>query len=106
MTAALGRVLAHEGKDYDFDFDFSRSDRLVCTEVVYRAFDGIGGMQLPLTIRAGRPTLSGGDLIALTLQGDTGWTLVAAYVPSLSRQLEQAGQATRIVQAALRGRSD
>jgi len=68
---ALGRCLVHEGKAYDFDFDFRRSDRLVCTEVVYRAYDGIGNMNLPLTLRAGRPTLSGSDLIHMAI--DTAW---------------------------------
>ncbi len=68
VAQALARVLAHEGKSYDFDFDFRRSDRLVCTEVVYRAYDGVGPMRLPLVRRAGRPTLSGGDLIGMALE--------------------------------------
>ena len=38
IARAIGRGMQHEGKPYDFDFDFSRSDRLVCTEVVYRQF--------------------------------------------------------------------
>jgi hypothetical protein len=41
MARALQRVSRHEGKGYNFDFDFFRSDQLVCTEVVYRAFDGL-----------------------------------------------------------------
>jgi hypothetical protein len=65
VRQGLLRGLAHEGKAYDFDFDFRRSDRLVCTEVVYRAYDGLGGIRFPLVHRAGRPTLSGSDLIAL-----------------------------------------
>ncbi len=102
VITALGRVLAHEGKDYDFDFDFSRSDRLVCTEVVYRAFDGIGGVQLPLTTRAGRPTLSGGDLLGMALQDDSAWGLVAAYVPHSSPELVCGGDAAAIVRSVLR----
>ncbi|MBW3599521.1 MAG: hypothetical protein KY475_19890 [Planctomycetes bacterium] len=68
IAQGLARVMAHEGKPYDFDFDFRRSDRLVCTEVVYRAYDGLGDMQFPLTRRAGRPTLSGSDLIGLGIE--------------------------------------
>ena len=43
IAQAIGRGMLHEGKAYDFDFDFTRSDRLVCTEVVYRSYQGIGG---------------------------------------------------------------
>lgn len=65
IANGLGRVLAHEGKPYDFDFDFRRSDRLVCTEVIYRAYDGLLDLRFPLVTRVGRPTLSGGDLVKL-----------------------------------------
>jgi len=51
---ALARGLSHEGKAYDFDFDFTRSDRMVCTEVVYRTYDGVGGMAFELKRRAVR----------------------------------------------------
>ena len=47
IAAGLARGIAHEGKGYDFDFDFRRSDRLVCTEVVYRSFDGMGEFEIP-----------------------------------------------------------
>ena len=67
IAEALSRVARHEGKGYNFDFDFFRSDRLVCTEVVYRAFDGLDDLHLPLSERAGRPTLSAEDLLDLAL---------------------------------------
>ncbi len=69
LAQALARGLSHEGKAYDFDFDFNRSDRLVCTEVVYRAYEGIGDVQFELTRRAGRNTLSAGDLIQMAIEG-------------------------------------
>jgi hypothetical protein len=69
IAEALSRVSVHEGKGYNFDFDFFRTDRLVCTEVVYRAFDGIGPIDIPLRERSGRPTLSAEDLLDLAIAG-------------------------------------
>lgn len=69
LARAIERAVQHEGKLYDFDFDFFRSDRLVCTEVMYRAFDGIGPLRLTLTERSGRPTLSAEDLLDLAIDG-------------------------------------
>ena len=69
LARAISRAAQHEGKLYDFDFDFFRSDRLVCTEVMYRAFDGIGPLRLTLTERSGRPTLSAEDLLDLAVDG-------------------------------------
>jgi hypothetical protein len=78
IAEALARAARHEGKGYNFDFDFFRSDRLVCTEVVYRAYDGLAGIELPLSERAGRPTLSAEDLLDLALDGDV-FEVVAVY---------------------------
>lgn len=67
INSGIERVLAHRGKRYNFDFDFFRSDRLVCTEVIYRAFDGLENMHFPLIERAGRKTLAAEDFIDLAL---------------------------------------
>ncbi len=86
VAEGLARALFHEGKPYDFDFDFNRSDRLVCTEVVYRAFDGVGNIIFELTPRAGRMTLAAKDLIGMSLDG-THFDLVATFAPSHDPQL-------------------
>lgn len=70
IEAALQRALQHEGKLYDFDFDFFTSDRLVCTELVYRTYDGAGEVNFELTERAGKPTLSAEDILATALRGE------------------------------------
>lgn len=77
---ALIRGLGHAGKRYDFGFDFSRSDKLVCTEVVYRSYDGIEDMKFSLVRRAGRMTLSGNDLVEMSLQRSC-FDPVAVYAP-------------------------
>ncbi len=67
IRRAIERAVAHEGKQYNFDFDFFTSDRMVCTEVVYRAFDGIGDLRFPLQERGGRKTFSAEDLLDYAL---------------------------------------
>lgn len=70
IHTAIGRALQHQGKLYNFDFDFFSSDRVVCTELVYRAYDGLAGLDFPLSERAGRKTFSAEDMIDFAL--DTG----------------------------------
>ena len=67
IKQAIERVIVHEGKSYNFDFDFFRSDRLVCTELAYRAYDEIEDIKIDLKERAGRPTLSAEDLCDLAI---------------------------------------
>lgn len=64
---AIERAVLHEGKMYNFDFDFFNSDRIVCTEVIYRAYDGLEDLRIPLQDRAGRKTLSAEDLLDFAL---------------------------------------
>jgi hypothetical protein len=46
--------------------------------VVYRAFQGVGEMNIPLSSRYGRPTLSAEDLVTIGLAG-TMFRIVAAF---------------------------
>ena len=71
IAAAISRVSIHAGKGYNFDFDFFRSDQLVCTEVIYRAYDGIDDFNIPLHEIMGRKSLSAEHLLDLSL--DTHW---------------------------------
>lgn len=63
IAAAMKNALSHAGKLYDFIFDFGTSDRLVCTEVVYRAYHGVGGVDFALIDKAGRKCLPAEDLL-------------------------------------------
>lgn len=78
ICRAIERALRHQGKMYNFDFDFFSSDRIVCTEVVYRAYDGLEGIRFPLNERAGRKTLSAEDLLDFALDTDA-FTPVAIF---------------------------
>ncbi|MDQ8207064.1 YiiX/YebB-like N1pC/P60 family cysteine hydrolase [Coraliomargarita sp. SDUM461003] len=63
VATAIERGLSHAGKLYDFIFDFTASDRLACTELVYRAYHGVGPVQFELQSYAGRNCLSAESLI-------------------------------------------
>jgi hypothetical protein len=62
-TDFLIEVFSYLGEDYDFRFDFADSTSQVCTEVIYRAIDGKGGIAFDLTVRAGHETLSADDIV-------------------------------------------
>ena len=78
LSTALSRAISHAGKLYDFIFDFSAADRLVCTEVIYRAYHGIGPIFFELSERAGRKCLSAEDFINQGLSNGN-FELVAIY---------------------------
>ena len=74
---------AHEGKLYDFAFDSRKSDRLACTEVIYRGFHGMGELQFRLVEHGGKQCLpavelarqllaAGATVVALCHAGDPG----------------------------------
>ena len=86
INTAIVRARSHVGKPYDFDFDFTRADRLVCTEVVYRSYEGLGSMHFELTRRAGRETLSAEDLLRLALANKS-FRTITAYSNTLTPQL-------------------
>lgn len=96
VALAIARALRHEGKLYNFDFDFFTDDRLVCTEVVYRAYDGVGEIAIALASRAGRPTLSSEDLVTIALEG--GW-----LAPAVLYGAPGAGEEILLDEAAAEG---
>jgi len=71
VTEALTRGLSHAGKLYDFIFDFATADRLVCTEVIYRAYHGVGEIDFTLSTKAGRKCLSAEDFLNQAIE--SGW---------------------------------
>jgi hypothetical protein len=86
IDRVIDRARLHVGKPYDFDFDFTRSDRIVCTEVVYRSYEGIGGTRFQLSVRAGRQTLSAEDLLNDALRNQN-FRLHAVYCRKYSPDL-------------------
>jgi hypothetical protein len=65
---ALVRAFAYLGRPYDFSFDFRSDNALVCSELVYKAYepeeDG-PGLELPVEEVAGRPVLPPNQVVQL-----------------------------------------
>ncbi len=55
IAQALRRAFTHHGKPYDFNFDFGTDDKVVCTELVYRSYDGL--LSFPMERILGKDTL-------------------------------------------------
>jgi hypothetical protein len=104
IRSGLARGFRFVGRPYDFDFDFSRSDRMVCTEVVYRSYEGLGGLQFSLVRRAGRLTLAAEDLMRMAL-GRHGFEIVGVFVPRFTTQCLWAAEAERVLRETLHARS-
>ena len=54
---AVLRAFYYSGRPYDFNFDFQTDAALVCSELIYKAYEAGGGMQglrFPLTEVMGR----------------------------------------------------
>lgn len=61
---AIARGFSYSGRPYDFEFDFESTDKLVCTEVVYRSYGANSGpIDFPVVNILGRPTLPAINLV-------------------------------------------
>jgi hypothetical protein len=48
LGEVVSRAMSHVGKLFDFAFDFRQADRLACTNLVYRSWHGMAGMEFRL----------------------------------------------------------
>lgn len=57
LAQALLRAFHYSGRPYDFNFDFQTDAALVCSELVYKAYEsapGMGGLRFPVSEVLGR----------------------------------------------------
>ena len=62
---AILRAFNYCGRPYDFNFDFLTDSELVCTELIYKAYEpdhNLKGLDLPLTDLLGRKIMTANDI--------------------------------------------
>ncbi len=67
-AAAILRAFGYAGRPYDFNFDFRTDAALVCSELIYKAYEpgpGRQGLRLPLVDVLGRPVLPPSEIARL-----------------------------------------
>ncbi|MEW6302788.1 MAG: 1-acyl-sn-glycerol-3-phosphate acyltransferase [Verrucomicrobiota bacterium] len=67
VREAICRAFSHVGKPYDFQFDFFSTDKLVCTELVFRTYDG--DIEFPLVSILGTKTLPAIEIVRTYTEG-------------------------------------
>ncbi len=102
ICRGIERAVLHEGKMYNFDFDFYTSDRLVCTEVIYRAYDGLEQIKFPLHERASRKTLSAEDLLDYALDSQQFVTIAVFGVKGSQDKMIKGEEAKELLIASYR----
>ena len=68
----------------------------MCTEVIYRAYDGVEGISFPLSMRAGRLTLAALELVEMAMQRKH-FAIEATYIPMFSNKLLRGIEAIEAV---------
>ena len=63
---AILRAFAYYGRPYDFNFDFLTDQALVCTELIYKAYEpgqGYTGLDMPVRTLMGRRVTPANDIV-------------------------------------------
>ncbi len=68
IVQAVIKAFHYSGRPYDFNFDFRTDSELVCSELIYKAYEGSAdsvGLALPLTETLKRPLLAPNQIARL-----------------------------------------
>lgn len=83
---AVIAVFEYHGRPYDFNFDFNSDSELVCTELVYKAYEktaNSSGIKFPLKTVLGRKILSANDIAEMyyleRVNGDSQFQFIIFY---------------------------
>jgi hypothetical protein len=97
LKQTAGEMAAYANKmDRDYFTPSEDEGRLVCTEVIYRVYDGVDGISFPLSMRAGRLTLAALELVEMAMQRRH-FVIEATYIPMLHNKLLRGVEAIEAV---------
>jgi hypothetical protein len=82
-TGALIDIFRYLGAKYDFGFDFADSSAVVCTEIIYHAFNGKGEINFELVDHTGHLSLSADDIVEYYLTHRTSFDFVLLALEDL-----------------------
>lgn len=85
---AIWRAIHLVGRPYDYNFDFQSDQALVCSELVYKAYEG--HLELPLESLLGRKMLSPNDMARLAALTDESQPLAFVLFLDGSERLDRA----------------
>ncbi|MEX0715307.1 MAG: 1-acyl-sn-glycerol-3-phosphate acyltransferase [Planctomycetaceae bacterium] len=89
---AIAEAFSHAMKPYDFEFDFESRDKLVCTEVVYRAYGANAGpIRFPVREILGRRTMPAIELVRKVKEESAADTADLSFVAFIDGD-EQTGE--------------
>jgi hypothetical protein len=71
---------------------------MVCTEVVYRAYDGVADVRFELKRHVGRYALAAGDLLRMAL-AEQHFTVIAVFSPMHGAELQLGPKAVDIIRS-------
>ena len=69
VAGAILNAFHYRGRPYDFNFDFRTDSELVCSELIFKAYQTSGdaeGLSLPLSDILGRPIISPNEIAELS----------------------------------------
>tara|TARA_B100001750_G_scaffold143519_1_gene114508 strand:+ start:63 stop:1538 length:1476 start_codon:yes stop_codon:yes gene_type:complete len=71
MKSAIKEAHAYLGNEYDFSFDINDASKQICTEIIYRAFNGKNNIRFDLVSRIGTMTLNADDIGKAALKSES-----------------------------------
>jgi hypothetical protein len=77
------RAFHYSGRPYDFNFDFQTDSALVCSELIFKAYEpggGMSGMRFPVTEVMGRKVSTPNGMVKQFDEQSGGSTIQADFV--------------------------